>query len=188
MTEAVTALQLAHHISRSRLGRRRLALATGLSEMTVRIELERLRDQELVLIERSGVALTSAGNSHFEASLNPILGIHSVELTSLRLGPIALAAHVRVPECSAAWVLRDLAVREGASGLLLLARNGGEWRFAHDEEPLQVNNPEDAMAIEQAFPAPNSGDRLVVTFGSTLQLAGQGLWSVLAEITSLPLS
>lgn len=184
MTELARALQLAYHISRSRLGRRRLAVATGLSEMTVRIELERLRERQLIRIERAGVELTDLGSAHFGPLLGPIRDASKVNLTSLRLGAVAVAAHIRAMERSAAWVLRDRAVREGATGLLLLSRSTDEWRFAHDEEPISLRNPADAATIELAFPDPRDDDRLVIAYGPTLRQAGLGLWHVLAEIAS----
>jgi len=153
--------------------------------MVVRIELERLRDRGLIRIERSGVELTDMGSAYYETLLEPILSIREVALTSLRLGVAALAAHTAIPECSAAWVLRDLAVREGAMGLLLLSRSDSRWRFSHDGEPIEIQNPEDAATIERTFPAPKDADRLVIAFGPTLQQAAQGLWHVLAGLVSL---
>lgn len=188
MEEPAVALQLAHHISLSRLGRRRLALVTGLSEMAVRIELDRLRDRGLIRIERAGVELTDAGNAHFAPLLESIRDLCEVEFTSLRLGQVALAAHVRAEELSAAWILRDRAVREGASGLLLLSWNQDAWRFAHDGEPITVRNTRDARTIAKSFPDPREGDRLVIAFGPTLQQASLGLWHVLAQFASTPSS
>ncbi|MBU0595637.1 hypothetical protein KJ567_03025 [Candidatus Bipolaricaulota bacterium] len=186
MTEAAAALQLAYHVGRSRLGRRRLALATGLSEMAARVELERLRDRGLIRIERAGVELTDAGSAHFAPMLEPIRGICELALTSLRLGLVALAAQVRAEERSAAWILRDRAVRGGASGLLLLAWDDAGWRFAHDGEPVSRRNARDAAAIEYAFADPQDEDRLVIAFGSTLPQASLGLWHVLADFAPMP--
>jgi len=184
VTESSSALQLAYHISRSRLGRRRLARVTGLSEMAVRIELERLRERRLIRLDHAGVELTDEGRPHFAPLLDRIREIRELHLTSLRLGAVALAAHITTQERTAAWLLRDLAVREGATGLLLLSWSCSEWRFAHDEEPIRLRNPKDAEAITQVFPNPEDADRLVVAFGPARQQAGLGLWHVLTELAS----
>lgn len=177
MEESVSALQLAYHISQVRLGRRRLALRTGLTEMTVRIELERLRDRGLVRLRRSGVELTPAGQRRFARFLEPIRSVAEVVLTSLRVDDVGLAAHLAAEETRPAWTLRDTAIREGASGLLLLRFGGGHWAFAHDGESIRLRNPHDAGTIEAAFSDPREGDLLLIASGPSLACAGRGLWS-----------
>ncbi len=176
MDESV-ALQLAYHISRSRLGRRRLAVLTGLSEMAVRIELERMRDRGFVTLRRSGVELTAAGRRHFRGLLGPIARVASVGLSpSLRLDDVGLGAHLTSGVTDSVWAIRDEAVREGATGLLLLRHGPKGWAFAHDGEPVDLRNPRDAEAIGAAFPDPSDGDFLPIAFGADVKQAGLGLW------------
>jgi hypothetical protein len=171
------ALQLAYHISVARLGRRRLAARTGLSEMAVRIELERMRDRDFVRLLRSGVELTAAGRRHFRGLLDPIVRAAPVELSpSLRLDDVGLAAHLTSGAPDSVWAVRDAAVREGATGLLLLRYGPGGWAFAHDGEPVGLRNPGDAEAIGAAFPDPSEGDLLPIAFGPNAKDAGLGLW------------
>ncbi len=171
------ALQLAYHITTARLGRRRLATQTGLSEMAVRIELERMRDRGFVRLLRSGVELTAAGRRHFRVLLRPIVRVGSVGLSpSLRLDDVGLAAHLTVGATDSVWAVRDAAVREGATGLLLLRYDPGGWAFAHDGEPVGLRNPRDAEAIGAAFPDPGDGDLLPVAFGPDVKGAALGLW------------
>lgn len=176
MDESV-ALQLAYHISVARLGRRRLAAQTGLSEMAVRIELERMRDRGFVRLARSGVELTAAGRRHFRGLLDRIVRVGPVGLSpSLRLDDVALAAHLTSGVPDSVWAVRDAAVREGATGLLLLRYGPRGWAFAHDGEPVGLRNPRDADAIGAAFPDPSDGDFLPIAFGSNAKDAGLGLW------------
>jgi len=170
------ALQLAYHISTARLGRRRLAARTGLSEMAVRIELERMRDRGFVRLLRSGVELTAAGVRRFAPLLEPIRSVVRIELTSLRLGDVALAAHIAGRAAPPVWMLRDDAVRKGATGLLLLRFRTDGWCFAHDAEPVDRGNPKDAAKIGSAFPDPSDGDLLPIAFGPSVKDAGLGLW------------
>jgi len=174
--ESVVAIQLAHHISRARLGRRRLALHTGLTEMAVRIELERLRDRRLVRLSRGGVELTPAGRRRFSPSLRFVRSVARLELTSLRIDDVGVAAHVAPCEFGSVWGLRDAAVREGATGLLLLRFGLSGWAFAHDGESVQLRNPEDAESIAAVFPEPAQADLLLIAFGPDLKCAGLGLW------------
>jgi len=171
------ALQLAYHISTARLGRRRLAARTGLSEMAVRIELERMRDRGFVRLLRSGVELTAAGRRHFRGLLDRVVRVAPVGLSpALRLDDVGLAAHLTSGVPDSVWAVRDAAVREGATGLLLLRHGPGGWAFAHDGEPVGFRNPRDAEAIGAAFPDPSDGDLFPIAFGPSVKDAGLGLW------------
>ena len=184
MEESAAALQLAYHISHARLGRRRLALRTGLTEMTVRIELERLRGRRLVRLQRSGVELTPAGRRRFAGFLESIRSVAEVALTSLRVDDAGLAAHLTTGSTGPVWALRDEAVREGATGLLLLRFSPDGWCFAHNDEPIGLHNPQDATTIAAAFPDPRKGDLLLIAFGPDLKRAGLGLWRAVSAATS----
>lgn len=185
MEESIVALQLAYHVRRVRLGRRRLAELTGLTEMAVRIELERLRGRDLVSLPRSGVELTAAGTRRFEPILEPIRAIARVELTSLRLATVTLAAHVGARAVPPVWTLRDGAIREGATGFLLLRFHPDGWTFGHNSEPIARRNPRDAATIESTFPEPRDGDLLLIASGPDLRRAGLGLWQVASIVLAI---
>lgn len=182
-------LQLVYHVDRAqaakgRLGRRRLAAVSGLSEMSVRLELQRLRDSGWVTLARSGVELTKSGRRRFSSVLDRIRDVREVDLTSLRLGAYALAGLVAAHERSAVWAVRDLAVREGATGLLLLRCSAAGWSFSHNDEPVAEHNPTDAATLATTFPKATANDRLVVAFAPDLGCAGLALWRVLAELAA----
>jgi len=182
VTESITALQLAYHIRRERIGRRRLADRTGLSEMAVRTALEQLRDRKLVSLERSGVMLTSAGRRHFLPSLEPIRSVFPIGLTTLRLDHVSIGADLARQDTGPAWTLRDRAIQEGATGLLLLRFGNREWVFAHDGEPVRRRNPDDAATIEAALSDPRDGDRLMIVSAPDRRRAGLGLWRALSGV------
>jgi len=175
-------LQLIYYVGKAHLGRRRLAAVSGLSEMSVRLELQRLRDAGWVTIDRSGVELTKSGRRRFASVLNRIRDVCEVDLTSLRLDACALAGLVATHERSAVWAVRDLAVREGATGLLLLRFSALGWSFSHDGEPVAERNPTDAGTLATTFPEATADDRLVVAFAPDLGSAGLALWRVLGEL------
>jgi hypothetical protein len=186
MEESVTALQLAYHIMHARLGRRRLGLRTGLTEMTVRIELERLRDRGLVRLQRSGVVLTPAGRRCFAKFLESIRSVTEIELTSLRVDDLGLAAHLATRDTTPVWALRDAAIREGATGLLLLRFGPDGWRFAHNDEPIRLRNSQDSATLDAAFPDPREEDLLLIASGPDLKRAGLGLWRAILTVLTTP--
>lgn len=182
-------LQLVYHVGRTHtakghLGRRRLAAVSGLSEMSVRLELQRLRDAGWVMLDRSGVELTKSGRRRFAPVLDRIRDVREVDLTTLRLGTRALAGLVATHERSSVWEVRDLAVREGATGLLVLRFSATGWSFSHDGEPVAERNPADAATLVTTFPQATADDRLVVAFAPDVGSAGRALWRVLGELAA----
>jgi len=182
-------LQLVYHVDRAQaakghLGRRRLAAVSGLSEMSVRLELQRLRDAGWVTLDRSGVKLTKSGRRRFASVLDRIRDVREVDLTSLRLDACALAGLVAVHERSAVWAVRDLAVREGATGLLLLRFSPAGWSFSHDGELVAERNPADAATLATIFRDAIADDSLVVAFAPDLGSVGLALWRVLGDLAA----
>ncbi len=175
-------LQLAYHVDRSHLGRRRLAERTGLSEMAVRTELHRLRQRGLVALPRAGAQLTAAGQRRLGQLLSPIRAVIRLDLTSLALDRVGAAAHLEAPGTATAWAVRDEAVRAGATGLLLLRRERGAWQFAHDNDEVGRRNPEDARLLDAAFPDAQPSDTLLIAFGPDLRTAGLGLWRAIGYL------
>lgn len=186
MNESVVALQLVFLLKDARLGRRRLALRTGLSEMTVRLALERLHESGFVRLRRSGTELTRAGRAYFAPLFDRVRAVSEIELTSLRLDNATLAAHIAAKEHAPVWTLRDRAIREGATGLVLLQFESKRWSFSHSGEPVSAQNPIDASVIAASFPTPAVGDRLLIVSGPDRRRAGLGLWRVIEGIIAIP--
>lgn len=180
MELSTTALQIAYLLRCECLGRRRLAERMGVGEMIVRRELERLRQSGWVQCDRSGCRLTQAGERRFAPVLPPVRRIEEVDLRGLSLDALHLAAHLdRVSEVPHAWILRDAAVREGATGLLLLRRAGDEWSFSHNAEPVRTRNPGDAERIDATFPEVGRGDALLIVSGPDRPTCAAGMWGAL---------
>ncbi|MGB2982816.1 MAG: hypothetical protein WBC63_03010 [Candidatus Bipolaricaulia bacterium] len=182
MSESGTTLQLIYHVGLEGLGRRRLAESTGLSEMTVRLELERLRERGYVDLKRAGPELTNQGRHHFAPVFERIGAVQALELTTLRLDAVALAAYSFLKESPPAWAIRDVAIREGATGLVLLQYSESGWSFTHDDEPVRLRNAHDALTIETAFPDPACEDGLIIASAPDRRLAGLGLWGAIGGV------
>jgi len=176
-----TILQLIYEIERNRFGRRRLAESTGRTEMSVRLDLERLRDEGLIELRRTGTKMTAAGRRRFSSLFRDILDVRPLAVTTLAVDTACVAAQVRSGDMPPAWVARDIAVRGGATGLVLLRFAEGCWVFGHDSEPVRDRNPADAAAIDEAFASPKPGDLLLLSFGPDSGSAAGGLWALLGE-------
>ena len=180
-------LQLVYYIERAclaneHIGRRRLAQVSGLTEMSVRLELQRLRDIGNVAVARAGIEMTKSGRREYATMLGQIRNVCEVDLSSLRLDAHTLAALIAVETGDPAWTLRDLAIREGATGLLLLQYEGECWRFTHNQEPIALHNSEDAATIGAAFPDAVEQDRLILASAPDRRSAALGLWHVIESI------
>ncbi len=182
--DAIT-LQLVFLLSRERLGRRRLARRAGLSEMTVRIQLERLRDQGFLVLDKSGSALTGAGKDRFAPILDHVADVQQLSLYSLALNTITVAALLSHAEQQhPSWWYRDHAVRGGASAMILIRCCADGLRFSHSKEQIGVDNPCDEQVIKDAFPFRREGDLLLLVSAPDSKSAGLGLWRVITEILS----
>lgn len=181
MTDSGTTLQLIYEIERNRFGRRRLAESTGRTEMSVRLDLERLRDEGLIEVRRTGTKLTAAGRRRFSSLFRNVLDVRTLGVTTLAVDGTCVAAQVRTTGMPPAWVARDIAVRGGATGLVLLRFLEDRWAFTHDGEPIRDKNPADAAAIDEAFASPEAGDLLLLSFGPASGSAAGGLWTLLGE-------
>jgi DNA-binding transcriptional ArsR family regulator len=167
------------------LGRRTLVERTGITESTVRTHLTKLRRAGLVRMDKAGTSLTSWGLEAFASLFENVRWTGSLSLNELALDRHNAAALLTdtAEEFKESWRYRDAAVREGATGaLLLVKRPDGGWAFS--DEPLRLSEryPEDAAQIEKALPQAEPGDALVVTFGSESREARDGLWRVIVEL------
>ena len=187
MEFSISALRIAHLLRADRLGRRRIAERTGLSEMSVRLELEQLRAQGLVKLERSGCTLTARGRRVFAGALDRVVDVQRLNLDGLRIDAVNLAAHLHEqPQLPEAWKLRDEAIREGASGLILLVRTADAWAYAHNAEPVQIHAPGDAVHLDAAFPSASDSHLCLIVSGPTANVCAGGLWRAIRMLVRLP--
>jgi len=177
-------LEVAFLLEEERLGRRSLARRTGLSEMTVRLELERMQKEGLITTDRRGVALSAHGREEFSPLLTSIKQVAEPSLQSLAQDTVTLAALLSYPTARPVWWYRDLVIREGGSALILIRYRPEGWCFSHSEEKVSDRNPHDERVIERAFPLRREGDLLLIVSAPERKSAGLGLWRVITEILS----
>jgi len=177
-----TTLQLVFLVSGEHLGRRRLARRTGLSEMTVRLGLECLRDTGFLTLGKSGATLTDSGKERFALLLSHVKRVREIALCSLAQDAVTLVALLSSPATRPPWWYRDHAVREGASAMILIRCCVEGLCFAHSKEQIGTHNPHDEQVIKEAFPFRREGDMLIIVTAPDRKRAGLGLWRVIDEM------
>ena len=175
-------LQLVFLLSGEPTGRRSLARRTGLSEMTVRLELERLRDAGLLTLGKSGATLTDSGKERFAPLLSHVKRVREIALYSLAQDAVTLAALLSSPTTRPPWWYRDHAVRKGASAMILIRCCVEDLCFSHSKEQIGTHNPHDEQVIKEAFPFRREGDLLIIVTAPDRKRAGLGLWQVIDEM------
>ena len=177
-------LEVAFLLKEERLGRRSLARRTGLSEMTVRLELERLQNKELITTDRRGVTLSALGGERFSPLLTHIKQVAEPSLHSLAQDTVTQAALLSCPTARPPRWYRDLLIREGGSALILIRCCPEGWCFSHNKEKVSDQNLHDERVIEGAFPLRREGDLLLIVSAPDRKSAWLGLWRVITEILS----
>ncbi|MCR4404418.1 MAG: hypothetical protein NUW06_03885 [Candidatus Acetothermia bacterium] len=164
-------------------GRRRLARATGLGEIVVRQELERLHRLGLLEMDRRGTRLTPEGRRQSAAILQRVKEVRELRPGELALDRFTVGAQIAgAGGCGPSWRLRDLVIREGATGAILIAGPAAALRFSDSGEPLAERNPEAARSLRESFPHQAEGDLLLLVSASERGRAHLGLWRVIVEL------
>ena len=164
-------------------GRRTLTEEVGASESSVRTVLEHLQSEGIVKMDRRGTSLSDMGRLAFGPLLESVLKVKTVDLPELSMGKISRAALLaKVNDLSGqAWSFRDLAIREGAKGAVILEINE-KIKFLHSQESLEEINPEANEILKDAFPNWKKSSLIIVVSGDTSEVVEYGLWRIIGEI------
>lgn len=166
------------------VGRRTLVQRTGITEMTVRTHLNKLRRAGYVTMAKAGTTLTARGREAFAPLQGRVRWVGALPLRELALDRHGAAALLRSSSqgLKESWRYRDAAVREGATGALLLVHDDDGWAFSDEPLPLAERYPQDAALLETTLPSPQPGDALVIAFGPEPRDAQLGLWRIVVEL------
>ena len=176
------ALQLIFILKDKKLGRRTLTSRIGSSESEVRTTLDKLRNKQFVKMDRSGTELTAKGQDYFYPLLDSIEKIANLELRELAVDEFnkgALLNSISLEEKT--WFYRDLAVREGATGAILISCEG-ELSFLNTGENIGEQNPTDEKELIRKFPNWEEGQLIVVTSAPNQKKADIGLWRIVNNL------
>lgn len=164
-------------------GRRTLTEQVGASESSVRTVLEHLQSEGIVEMDRRGTKLSEMGRLAFGPLLESVLNVKRVELPELTMGSISRAALLdKVDELSGpAWSLRDLAIREGARGAILLEIEN-DIKFLHSDDLLEEINRGAFETLTSAFSDWEDSSLIVIVSGESSEDVEYGLWRIIGEI------
>lgn len=164
-------------------GRRTLTERVGASESSVRTVLEHLQSEGIVEMDKQGTHLSEMGELAFGPLLESVAEVKPVDLKTLSMGNIGTAAMLSgVDELSGpSWSFRDLAIREGARGAMLLEIDE-EIHFLHRDNLLKELNPTAEKRLKEAFPNWRRGSLLVAVTGNSSEVVEYGLWRIIGEI------
>lgn len=164
-------------------GRRTLTDEVGASESSVRTVLEHLQSEGIVKMDRRGTSLSEMGRLAFGPLLESVLEVKTVNPPELSMGEISRAALLtKVDDLTGrAWSFRDLAIREGAKGAVILEING-RIKFLHSQESLEEINPEADEVLKETFPDWEESSLIIVVSGDSSEVVEHGLWRIIGEI------
>ncbi len=174
--------QIAYLISQNIMGRRTIAGDTGYTESVVRTQLEKLKDKGWVKMSKQGTELTGEGRRRYQEVLEKVREIKSLSLGKLRVDQFNIACRMEAGEKLKTWSIRDLAVKEGATGAVFISCMNNQLKFADSDQNLSERNPQDADAIKGAFPDRKNGELIVIIFGPDKGKVNQGLWKIIIEL------
>jgi len=153
-------------------------------EGVVRRILEDLAKRQLVRPTRSGCALTELGGNVVDKLL-PEKGVVNVEHLDLRgvsIGPESAVVQLRNRRISGSILtLRDMAVKVGARGAVILTYKNGELGDPLAYRKLSARHPEVTWILEKSLKLLED-DIVVVGFADTYPRALEGALAVAFEI------
>jgi len=174
--------QLVYLLHREITGRRTLVKRTGLTESTVRTQLNKLKTQGYILSSKAGMMLTPKGRRAFQPILNRVKEVCELDLTELKLDRFNSAALIEgTKRLEEPWKYRDLAVRAGATAALFLSCVRGDLHFADTGHKVSKQNPKDAYYIKKVFRGARDGDFIVIVFATQRAEANKGLWQIISR-------
>ncbi|MFP4136455.1 MAG: hypothetical protein ACLFN7_05440 [Candidatus Acetothermia bacterium] len=164
-------------------GRRTLTEQVGASESSVRTVLEHLQSEGIVDMDRRGTSLSEMGRLAFGPLLESVLKVKGLDLPELTMGSISRAGLLdKVEELNGpAWSLRDLAIREGARGAILL-EIGDDIKFLNSDDLLREINEAAFDVLTESFPEWENSSLIVIVSGETSEEVEHGLWRIIGEI------
>ena len=182
--QLLQALILIHE--KAPVGRRILAQELEISDGTVRGLLERLAEQGIIRVNKSGAVLTGQGTSRLRKHLSELNIIKMQFLDGCELVPgksataIQLTGKYRpgmtgVPQ-------RDEAVRSGAQGSIIIGFRGGRLLFPPDDIDASEMSPKEDKRLRGIFD-PSENDLIVIGFASNKPRSLSGALAAVLTIT-----
>lgn len=157
------------------VGRQELAKGLELGEGTVRTILESLKSKKLLESTKKGHFLSKKGSEVLSQIFEHIAMPRDMAMQNLYPDLRKAAVLIRnMPNLKGLYRLRDIAVRNGAEGAIILNYNGKLYAPESDYE-------QDYMELERHFDFRND-DVLVIAFSGQKRLAENGAIAIAVEL------
>jgi len=168
-------------LSEGNVGRKKLVGVVGVGEGSVRTILKKLSADGLIESFQTGQILSKAGEKKVGGLLELFTKPVCVDLPQLSdySGQVAVVVRKAAGAVGSAVSLRDVALRNGADGALILVSEGGRLRYPGDVMDERVPEVSGVDFSE--------GDVVVVGFSSTVSSAEDGALSVALKLVEVVL-
>lgn len=166
-------------LSNGPVGRKTLVKILGVGEGSVRTILKKLSQDDLIDSEKVGHTLSASGKRRVDSILRKMSLPKKVELSELLGIPAqsAVVVYNAADRMMSAVALRDIALKAGADGALILARKNGKLTYPGDSMKKMVPKPIEVNCKD--------GDIVVIGFAKTMENAEDGAISVALELAGI---
>ena len=165
------------------VGRGRLGTLTGLGQGEVRTLIKRLKDNDLIVIEANGCALSKKGEREFAKISSVLVWSSPVDARSLDIGGTCWAVVIASAAKRVRYGLeqRDAAIKAGADGAFTAVFRAGRFTVPGEGTDCEKDGPSEPW-ITIRKTGPQEGDVVVVT-GSPSQAESEN--GALAAVLTL---
>ncbi|MEM1557021.1 MAG: DUF4443 domain-containing protein [Thermoproteota archaeon] len=162
------------------LSRSKLKELLGLGEGSVKSIVKYMKKHGLVSTSRAGSKLTKKGLSMLRKIMVFVPRICRISLEYLSVGKINYAAILRGMKISEILRIRDMVIRLGGTGAVLLSYKEGRVEIPYVVEDLKSVSSSDYGKICEM--SPQDGDSIIIVGGESKGSALRALGSVLLEL------
>ncbi|MDH5806236.1 MAG: DUF4443 domain-containing protein [Candidatus Methanomethylicaceae archaeon] len=159
------------------MGRQSLSRALNLGEGSVRTIIKRLSEKGLISIDPvGGCYLTELGLDFVKKIREIIIAEKEIDLKPLGISSSAWAIHVRPTTEINITKLRDIAVKNGADGMLIFSYKDLKISLPLVYDDISKDYPEISSLLSKSFELKN-GDLIFVGFAENIKLAELGTFA-----------
>jgi len=168
------------HIGEGSVSRAKLQRLLGLGDGSVRSMVNYMKEHGLISTSKAGSRLTPRGMGLLKRLRLHVPDLRKTSLDYLSVGRVNYAAVLRNVEPPGALKIRDMAVRLGGTGAVLLSWMEGSLRIPHVADDLRSVSVKDYEELSKIIL--KDGDFILVVGGDDENSALGALGSILLEI------
>ncbi len=162
-------------LKKSPLGRKKLVQLLGIGEGSARTILKKLKSEKLVSSSKQGHSLTQKGRKKINSYLKKFSQPKEIKSKIVEGEKVALVLYNSINKIDKGLEERDLAVKSGANGALLL-------KYPHTVPNFNLRDFPDLLNEIKKFNL-KKGDVMVISFGDSLVSAENGALAIALHLT-----